>query len=144
MLWHLVNDKEFAPSKLLKLKYRRGHQISQPFCRIGSPQEIMFALFNLWKFRKSEKGTHESCRMHQNLVNDKQFGSFKLLKLKYRRGEQIIQPFCRIVSPKIKDPTLLNLWKFQNSENSTPESYIMHWDLMNDHEFGYLTLLKLK
>ena len=77
-------------------------------------------------------------------MNEKQFGSFKLLKLKYRRWEQIIQLSCRIVSPKKKDPTLLNLWKFQKSENSTPESYIMHWDLMNDHEFGYLTLLKLK
>ena len=28
-------------------------------------------------------------------MNDKEFGSLNLLKLKYRRGEQIIQTFCK-------------------------------------------------
>ena len=41
-------------------------------------------------FQKAEKGTAESYKMHWNLMNDEEFGSFKVLKLKYRRGEQII------------------------------------------------------
>ena len=67
-----------------------GGQIIQPFCRIGSPQEIRTPLFNLVNFQKAEKGTVESYKMQWNLMNDEKFGSFKLLKLKYRRGDQII------------------------------------------------------
>ena len=67
-----------------------GDQIIQQFCRIGSPQEIRSPIFNLRKFENIEKSTSESCRMHSNLLNDKEFGSLKFLKLKYRRGEQII------------------------------------------------------
>ena len=33
-------------------------------------------------------------------MNDEDFGSFKLLKLKYRRGYQIIHRFCRIGFPQ--------------------------------------------
>ena len=32
-------------------------------------------------------------------MNDRKFGSKKLLKLKYRRGDQIIQTFGEIGSP---------------------------------------------
>ena len=141
MLWYLVNDKEFAPSKLLKLKYRGRHQISQPFCRIGSPQEIMFAVFNLWKFRKSEKSTPESCRELWNLGNDKEFGSLRLLKLKYRRGDKMIQPFCRIGSPQEIRFPMFNFLKFEKPEKSTPEWCRMDWNLLNDEEFGSLKLL---
>ena len=35
-------------------------------------------------------------------MNDIEFGSVKLLKLKYRRGDQIIQLFCGIALPPIK------------------------------------------
>ena len=38
--------------------------------------------------------------MHSNLKNEEEFGSFKLLKLEYRRGDQIIQLFSRTGSPK--------------------------------------------
>ena len=31
-------------------------------------------------------------------MNDEEFGSIKLLKLKYRRGDQIIHTFCKIGS----------------------------------------------
>ena len=50
------------------------------------PQEISSPLFNLRKFLKIQKSPAESCRMHQNLMNDmdKEFGSFKFLILKYR------------------------------------------------------------
>ena len=34
-------------------------------------------------------------------MNDGEFGSIELLRLKYRRGEQIIQTFCEIVFPSL-------------------------------------------
>ena len=41
-------------------------------------------------------------------MNDKEFGSKKLLKLKYRRREQIIQTFCKIGYPKkLGSPSLI-------------------------------------
>ena len=61
---------------------------------------IRSPLFNLYKFQDSEKSTPESWRMHWNVINDDEFGSIKLLKLKYRRGDQIIQTFCKIGSPQ--------------------------------------------
>ena len=33
-------------------------------------------------------------------MNDEEFWSLKVLNLKYRMGDQIIQTFCRIVSPQ--------------------------------------------
>ena len=77
-----MTDEEFGSLKLLKLKYRRGDQIIQPFCRIGYPREIKCPLFNLQKFQKPEKVTPESWRMHSNIMNDEEFGSLKLLNLK--------------------------------------------------------------
>ena len=48
--------------------------------------------------------------MHWNLLNDEEFGSLKFLKLKYRRGDQRIQPFWRIGSPKKLGPPSL-IWE---------------------------------
>ena len=45
--------------------------------------------------------------------------------------------------PEIKSP-LFNLYKFQNPEKSSPESYEMHWNLINEEEFGSKKHLKLK
>ena len=95
-----MNDEEFGPLNFLKLKYRMGEQIIQPFCRIGSHQEINSPLFNLRKFEKSEKGTRKSCRMHSNLMNDEEFGSLKLLKFKFRLGDQIFQPSAEMVASR--------------------------------------------
>ena len=139
-----MNTEEFGSLKLLKLKCRRKDQIIQLPCRIGSPQEIRSPLSKLWKFRKSEKSTPESCRMHWNLTNDEEFGSSKLLKLKYRSGVQIIQPFCRIGSHQEIRSLLFNLWKFQKSEENNPESCGMQWSLKNGEESGSLKLLQLK
>ena len=84
-----------------------GDQIIQLLCRIGSPQEISSPLINLRKFEKTEKSSAESCKMHWNLLDDEEFGRLKFLKLNYRRGDQIIQPFCRIGSPQeIRYPPL--------------------------------------
>ena len=103
-------DAEIGSLKPLKLNYRRGDQISQTFCGIVSPPptpESSSPLFNLQKFQDSHKSTRESCRMHSNLMNDEEFWSIKLLKMKYRREDQIIKPFCRIVCPQKLGPQSL-------------------------------------
>ena len=42
-------------------------------------------------------------------MNDQEFGSSKLLKVKYRKGDQIILGFPRIDSPqKIGSPSLIH------------------------------------
>ena len=98
--WYLsLNDNEFGTLKFLKLKYRKGDQIVQLFRIISSPQETRSPLFNLGAFQKTEKITADSCRMHWNLKKVEEFGYFKFLKMKYRRGDQLIHLFCRIGSP---------------------------------------------
>ena len=59
-------------------------------------------------------------------MHDEEFGSIELLRLKYRRGDQIIQTFFKTGSPQKLNPRLFNLYKFENPERSTPESYKMH------------------
>ena len=55
--------------------------------------------------------------MHWNLINDAEFVSKKLLKLKYRKENQIIQTLCKIGSTQKLDPSTLicrifkTLWK---------------------------------
>ena len=142
--WSSMNDKEFESLKFTELKYRRGDQIIQSFWRIGSHQEIMSLLFNLRKFQKIEKSRGESWSTHWNLINDEEFESVKYLEFKYRRGVQIIQPFCRIgCLQEIRSP-LFNLRKFQKIYKSTGESCRTNWSLMSDKEFGFFKFLKLK
>ena len=144
MHWNLVNDKEFGSFKLLKSKYRREDQIIQPFCGIGSPQEIRSPFFNLRKFHKSQKSTPESCRMHWNLMNDKEFGFSKLLKLKYRRGGPNNSVVLQNWFPQEIRSPLFNLRKFRKAEKNTAESCRSYRNLMNNKEFGSFKLLKLK
>ena len=57
-------------------------------------------------------------------MNDDEFGSIKLLKLKYRSGDQIIWTFCKIGSPqKLGPPSLI----FRNYETQRKV-------LLNDEE----------
>ena len=142
--WNIMNDEQFGFFKLLKLKYRRGDEIIQLFCKIASPEELTFRVFNLMSFQKAEKGTAERSKRHWNVMNGNEFGSFKLLKLKYRRGDQIIQPFWRIGTPQEIRSPLFNLRKFRKAGKSTAESGTRHWNLMNDKELGSFKLLKLK
>ena len=107
----MLNDKEFGYFKFLKLKYRRGDQIIQPFYRIGFPEEFRSPLVNLKKSYKTEKSTAEPCRLHGNILKNEEFGSLKSLKLKYRREDHIIQSFCRIGSPKEIRSPFFNLKK---------------------------------
>ena len=45
--------------------------------------------------------------MDRNLINHEEFGSIELLRLKYSRGDQIIQAFCKIDSPQKLGPLSL-------------------------------------
>ena len=76
-------------------KYRRGDQIIQTFYRIGSPQKLGPPSLICRNVKSLTKKSSESYRTHGNLMNDKEFGSLKVLKLKYRRGDQINQLFFR-------------------------------------------------
>ena len=94
--------------KTFKIEIQKGGPNNSDFLQNWFPQEIRSPLFDLQKFQHYAKSTSESCRMHWNLMNDKEFGSRKLLKLKYRRGDQIIQTFCKIGSPqKLGPPSLI-------------------------------------
>ena len=62
--------------------------------------EIRSRFFNLYKFQESDKSSPVSCRMHWNLITEYKLGSTKLLKLKYRTGDQIIQTLYKIDSPQ--------------------------------------------
>ena len=62
--------------------------------------EIRSPLFNMKKFQNSEKSAPESCRIQWHLMNDKEKWSKRLLKLKCKMGNQIIQTFCKIGSPQ--------------------------------------------
>ena len=119
-------------------KYRRGDQIIQTFYRIGSPQKLGPPSLICRNVKSLTKKSSESYRTHGNLMNDKEFGSLKVLKLKYRRGDQIIllffrsawflprnqapsiqaiQLFCKIVFPpqSWKLGPLLNVREFQKT-----------------------------
>ena len=101
-LWkRLWDDKSF------KIEIQKGGPNNSDFLQNWFHQRIRFPFFNLKKFQKFEKSTLESSRMHWNLMNDKEFGSLKLLKLKYRREDQIIQTFFRIGSPQKLGPPYL-------------------------------------
>ena len=90
------------------------------------------------------ESTAESSRNQSSLMNGKEFGLFNFLKLENRRGDQIIQQFCRIgCSQEIGSP-LLNFKKFSKYEKSTVESCRNQSNLMNDEEFPSFNFLKLK
>ena len=69
--------------------------------------QIKSPVFNFFKFENPERSTPETYTMHWNVINDEEFGSKKHLKLKYRRGDQIIQTFCKIGCPQKLGPCSL-------------------------------------
>ena len=52
----------------------------------------------VWNFDKLKTGAPESCTIHRNLMSQEEFWSLKLLKWKYRMGDQIIALFFKIGS----------------------------------------------
>ena len=61
--WNLMNDEEFGSRKLLKLNFRRGYQIIQTFCKIGSPQKAdpTFLMFRNSKSLRKVLLNHTEC-----------------------------------------------------------------------------------
>ena len=96
--------------KTFKIKIQKGGRNNSDFLQNWFSPEIRSSLFNLKKFQDSEKSTIESSSMHWNLVNDEEFGPTKLLKFKYRRGDQIIPTFRKIGSPQELRPRSL-IWR---------------------------------
>ena len=113
MHWNLLNDEEFGSLKFLKLKYRSGDQIIQPFCRIGSPKKLGPPSLIWENFKKLTKVllNHVECIeiywMTKNLVPSN-FSNWNT-----EGGDQINQPFCRIGSPKKLGPPSLILGNFK-------------------------------
>ena len=93
--------------KTFKVEIKNGGPNNSDYLQNWFPSEITSPIFNLYKVENSDKSTPELCRMHWNLMNDEYFRSIKLLKLKCRRGDQIIQSFCRIGSPQKLGPPFL-------------------------------------
>ena len=93
--------------KTFKIEMQKGGRNNSDFLQNSFPPEINSPLFNLYKFKDSEKSTPEPCRIHWNVMNDNEFGPTKLLKFKYRRGDQRIWTFCKIGSPKKLGPPCL-------------------------------------
>ena len=121
--WNLANDYEFGSIKLLKLKYRRGEKNNSDLLQKWFPPEIRSPLFNLETFEHSEKTTPESCRMHWNLMSDEEIASKKLLKLKSRKGDKIIQTFCKIGSTKKLGPPSL-IWRNFKTVRRVPLNHV--------------------
>ena len=94
--------------RTFKIEIQKGGPNNSVILQNWFPPEIRSPLFNLYKFGNPERSTTESYKMHWNLRNGEEFGSRKLLKLKNRRGNQIIQTFCKISSPqKLGHPSLI-------------------------------------
>ena len=99
--------------KSLKIQIQKGGPNNSDFLQNWFHLKIRSPLFNLQKFQDSEKKTPESCRMNSKLMSDDELGARKLLKLKYRTGDQIIQTFCKIGSPHKSGPLSLTCTNFK-------------------------------
>ena len=91
-----------------KIEIQKGGPNNLDLLQNWLSPEIRSPIFNLNKFQDTEKSNPISCRMHWNLMNGDEFGSIKLLKLKYKKADPIIQTFCKIGSPqKLGPPSLI-------------------------------------
>ena len=74
--------------KTFKSEIQKGGKNNTDFLQNWFPPDRS-PLFNLKKFQETLKSTAELWKMHWNLMNDEEFASVELLKLKYRREDQI-------------------------------------------------------
>ena len=94
--------------KTFQIEIQKGGPNNSDILQNWFAPEIATPLFNFYKFENPQRSTAESYKMHWNLMNDEEFGSQKLLELKYRRGDKISQTFCKIGSPqKLGPPSLI-------------------------------------
>ena len=93
--------------KTFKIEIQKRGPNNSDFLQNWFPSEIRSSSLISRNFKTLRKVLLNS-RMHWNLMKDDQFGSIKFLKLKYRRGHQIIQTFCKIgSSKKLGAPSLI-------------------------------------
>ena len=123
-----MNNEEFGSGKLLKLKYQRVDQINQTLIKIDSPQKLSRPSLisrNFMTLRKawSIDGEWTEIQWMTNNLGVKKGGP---------NNAEILKNWF---PPEIKCP-LFNFYKFENSQSSTPESYKLHWKLINGEEFG--------
>ena len=98
--------------KTFKIEIQKRGPNNSDFLQNWFPSEIESSSLISRNFKTLRKVLLNS-RMHWNLIKDDQFGSIKLLKLKYRRGHQIIQTFCKIGSPPKLCPLSIICRKFK-------------------------------
>ena len=144
MHWNIIKDDEFGSIKFLKLKYRRGDEINQTFCKIASAQKLSPPLFNFYKSWDSW-GKYSWIMKHALKSNEWEIiWLHKAFKIEIQnRGPNNSNILQNCFTPEIRSP-LFNFKKFQDSEKSTPASCRMHYNVMNDTEFGSRKPLKLK
>ena len=125
------------------MKYRREDQIIQTFCKIGSskkldPHSLICRIFKtLRKVVLNMQNALKSNEWRYIWVN-------KTFKTKIEKRDPNNSDFLQNwFPPEIRLP-LSNLNKSQSSEESTRHSGSLHWNLMNDNEFGCAKLLKFK
>ena len=95
--------------KTFKIEIQKRGPSNSSILQNWFPPEIRSPLFDFRKFQDSEKSTPESSRIHWNVMNDEELGSIELLRLKCRRGDQIIQTFCKIGTPeKLGPPSMIS------------------------------------
>ena len=82
--------------------------------------------------------------MNWNLINVAEFGSKILLISKYRRGGPNNSDILENWFPPEGRSPMSDIYKFQDSEKSTPELCRIHWNLITDNELVSKKLSKLK
>ena len=105
--------------------------------------KIRSPLFNLKKFENPDRSTPESYKMDWKLIHGEEFGSKKLLKLKSRRGDQIVQKFCKVGLSQKLGPANLICRNLKTLKEVLLNHKKMHWKLINVEELESKRLSKL-
>ena len=104
---------QISVSKTFQIEIQKRGPNNSDILQNRFPPEIKSPLFNLWKFQDSEKSLPHSSRIYWNLMNDEEFRSIELFRVKYRRVDQKIQTLCKIGSPQKLGPPYLICRKFR-------------------------------
>ena len=94
--------------KTFKIEMQKGGPNNFDILQNCFPEKLDPPSLICKNFKIMRKVLLNLCRMNWNLMNAKEIVSIKLLKSKYRSGDQINQTFCKIVSPqKLGSPSLI-------------------------------------
>ena len=102
-----MNDEEFGSKKLLKLKYRRGDQIIQTFCKIGSPKKLGPPSLICRNFKTMRKPflIHAEWTEIESMTKDLDLKNFKIKKQK--RGPNNSEILQNWFLQQISSPSLI-------------------------------------